>query len=132
MLDGADPVDPATGVVSPARARAVAEIMQALASPTRVRILDQLRQSPCTVGQLAVAVGLAQNAVSNHLRLLRHLALVTSDRRGRHVVYALHDEHIALLIEQVLDHVAHLAPASDERPAPPPAGLRHAADGGRR
>lgn len=91
-----------------AQARAVAEIMQALASPSRVRILDRLRHAPCTVNELAAAVGLEQNAVSNHLRLLRHLALVASDRHGRHVIYALHDDHVVHLLNQVLDHVAHL------------------------
>lgn len=99
-------------IVSPAAASAAAEIMQALASASRVRILDRLRRAPCSVGELAAAVGLEQNAVSNHLRLLRHLALVTSERRGRQVIYALHDEHVAELLEQVLDHVAHVHPAS--------------------
>ena len=98
-------------LVSARAAGAAAEIMQALSSASRVRILDRLRRDPCSVGELAEAVGLEQNAVSNHLRLLRHLALVTSERRGRHVIYALHDEHVSKLLEQVLDHVAHLPPA---------------------
>ena len=98
------------GEVSPERAHAAAEIMQALASPSRIRILDRLRREPCSVNALGAAVGLEQNAVSNHLRLLRHLGLVTSERRGRQVIYAVHDDHVALLVEQVLEHVAHLRP----------------------
>lgn len=103
-------VDPpaAADLVPLASARAAAEIMQALASPSRVRILDRLRRAPCSVSELAAAVDMEQNAVSNHLRLLRHLALVTGERRGRHVIYALHDEHVDRLLEQVLDHVTHL------------------------
>lgn len=109
-------MDPATGeravdVVSMETASAVAEIMQALSSASRVRILDRLRGSPCSVNELAAAVGLEQNAVSNHLRLLRHLALVTSERQGRQVIYALHDEHVSELLEQVLDHVSHVPSA---------------------
>lgn len=98
----------APAVVSPERAEAVAAIMQALASPNRVRILDRLRQGACTVGELATAVELEQNLVSNHLRILRHLALVRSERQGRHVVYDVHDDHVADLLAEVLDHVAHL------------------------
>lgn len=94
-----------------ATARAAAEIMQALSSASRIRILDRLRRSPCSVSELAASIGLEQNAVSNHLRLLRHLALVTSERHGRQVIYALHDDHVTQLLEQVLDHVAHLHPS---------------------
>ncbi len=97
-----------TDIVPLETAQAAAEIMRALSSTSRVRILDRLRHTPCSVGDLADAVGLEQNAVSNHLRLLRHLALVTSERQGRHVIYALHDEHVNELLEQVLAHVAHL------------------------
>ena len=100
-------------LVTLATATAAAETMQALASPSRIRILDRLHRSPCSVGELAAAVGLEQNAVSNHLRLLRHLSLVTSERRGRRVIYSLHDEHVVRLLEQVLDHVGHVeAPAA--------------------
>ena len=117
-----DPREP----VSLARATAAAEIMQALASPSRVRILDRLRRAPCSVGELAAAVGLEQNAVSTHLRLRRHLSLVTSERHGRHVIYALHDQHVVELLEQVLEHVAHLRapgaapPSAEPQPAGPP------------
>lgn len=93
--------------VAPELADAVARIMQALASPARVRILDRLR-SPCSVGELAAAVGMEQTAVSNHLRVLRHLELVVGRRDGRRVVYSLHDAHVETLLEQALSHVAHL------------------------
>lgn len=96
-------------VVSIPTAQQAAEIMQALSSASRVRILDRLRRSPCSVGELAAAVDLEQNAVSNHLRILRHLALVRSERQGRRVIYDLHDEHVSELVEQVLDHVDHLS-----------------------
>ena len=86
---------------------AAAEILKALASTSRLLILDRLRQSPCSVGELAEATGLEQNAVSNHLRILRHLALVTSERDGRHIIYSLHDDHVSQLLGQVLAHAEH-------------------------
>ncbi|AZM87709.1 MULTISPECIES: ArsR/SmtB family transcription factor [Streptomyces] len=88
-------------------AAAVAEVMQGLASPARIRILARLLHAPCSVGELADALGLGQPTVSNHLRLLRHLDLVAGRRDGRSVVYELHDEHVTALLRQVLEHVHH-------------------------
>jgi DNA-binding transcriptional ArsR family regulator len=86
----------------------VAETMQALATPSRVRILGELRQGACAVNDLAAAVGMEPSAVSHQLRILRHLGLVVGERHGRSVVYALHDSHVADLLEQAVFHVEHL------------------------
>lgn len=82
--------------------------MQALATPSRVRILGRLRDSACSVGELALAVEMEQSAVSHQLRILRHLGLVVGERRGRSVVYALHDSHVADLLDQAVFHIEHL------------------------
>lgn len=89
-------------------ARQVAETMQALATPSRVRILARLNESPCSVGELAVAVGMEQSAVSHQLRLLRHLELVVGERSGRRTIYALHDSHVGVLLEEAIYHVEHI------------------------
>ena len=89
-------------------ARQVAETMQALATPSRVRILARLKEAPCSVGELAEAVGMEQSAVSHQLRLLRHLDLVVGQRSGRHTIYALHDSHVGVLLEEAVYHVEHL------------------------
>jgi ArsR family transcriptional regulator, nickel/cobalt-responsive transcriptional repressor len=49
-----------------------------------------------------------QSAVSHQLRLLRTLGLVDTERRGRHIVYFLFDEHVSELIEQAVFHAEHL------------------------
>jgi DNA-binding transcriptional ArsR family regulator len=89
-------------------ARQVAETMQALATPSRVRILGRLRDEACSVTELAAAVGMETSAVSHQLRILRHLGLVHGERQGRRVVYALHDAHVGDLLEQAVYHVEHL------------------------
>jgi len=89
-------------------AREVAQTMQALATMSRVRILGQLRESACSVSELAAAVGMEQSAVSHQLRILRHLGLVIGERRGRRVIYALHDSHVADLLDQAVFHIEHL------------------------
>lgn len=89
-------------------AREVAEVMHALSTPSRVRILGRLREGACSVTDLADAVGMEQSAVSQQLRVLRHLRLVVGERNGRNVVYALHDTHLGVLLEEATNHVAHL------------------------
>ena len=89
-------------------ARVVAERMQVLATPSRVQILGRLRSGPCAVGELAAAVGMEPSAVSHQLRQLRYLGLVVGTREGRHVIYALHDPHVAELLDQAIYHVQHL------------------------
>jgi ArsR family transcriptional regulator, nickel/cobalt-responsive transcriptional repressor len=86
----------------------VADTMQALATPSRVRILGRLHAGPCSVNELAVAVGMEPSAVSHQLRLLRHLGLVAGRRDGRRVVYDLYDDHVGELLEQAISHVEHV------------------------
>ena len=103
-VEGRSTVGPIDGET----ARQVAETMQALATPSRVRILGRLREAPCSVGELAAAVEMEQSAVSHQLRMLRHLGLVVGVRTGRTVVYALHDDHVGELLEEAVYHVEHL------------------------
>jgi DNA-binding transcriptional ArsR family regulator len=89
-------------------ARVVAETMQALAAPSRVRILGRLHAGPCSVNDLAEAVGMEPSAVSHQLRLLRHLGLVVGRRDGQRIVYDLYDDHVGELLEQAISHVEHV------------------------
>lgn len=82
--------------------------MQALATPSRLRILGRLQEDPCSVSALAEAVGMEASAVSHQLRVLRHLGLVAGRRDGRRVVYALHDDHVGELLGEAIAHVEHL------------------------
>jgi DNA-binding transcriptional ArsR family regulator len=96
------------GGISATDAELVAEVMQALAAPSRVLILGQLREGARSVSELTSAVGMQQSAVSHQLRLLRDLGLVVGERAGRRVVYSLYDDHVALLIDQAVNHLEHL------------------------
>ena len=72
--------EPDLTFVSTQTARSVAETMQALATPSRVRILSRLTAGPCSVGELAAEIEMEPPAVSQQLRLLRHLGLVVGER----------------------------------------------------
>jgi DNA-binding transcriptional ArsR family regulator len=100
-----------------------AECIQALSAPSRLRILARLHSGPASVNDLAAAVGMESSAVSHQLRTLRHLGLVVGRRDGRQVVYELHDDHVAELLEQVVSHVDHVRLGmTGRRPAAEPAG----------
>jgi DNA-binding transcriptional ArsR family regulator len=58
-------------------------VWKALANPHRRRILDILRDQPCTTGDLADALGENRFLVMQHLNLLREADLVTVEADGR-------------------------------------------------
>lgn len=101
--------------VDPASAKTIAATLQALATPSRLLILGQLRKAPATVGELARSVRMEQSAVSHQLRLLRTLGLVDGQRQGRTVLYALYDDHVAQLLDQAIYHVEHLRIGKPDR-----------------
>ena len=94
-------------------ARAVADTMAALATPSRVRILSRLGAGACSVGELAREVQMTQPAVSQQLRVLRHLRLVSGERRGRQTIYELHDDHVGVLLAEAVSHLEHLREQRD-------------------
>jgi len=94
----------------------VATTLQALATPSRLLILTELRHGPRSVTALAEAVGMEQSAVSHQLRLLRNLGLVTGTRTGRSIVYSLYDNHVAQLLDEAVYHSEHLRLGLVDRP----------------
>src|SRR5215212_10102946 len=116
MAHPAEHAEPARPLAD-SEAEELAETLKALASPARLRLLARLLEAPCSVEDLAAAAELSLSATSHHLRLLRSLRLVRARRDGRHVVYALHDHHIADLIAAVRHHREHVhPPAAEEIP----------------
>lgn len=88
-------------------AQAVADTMQALSTSSRVRILGRLQNGPVSVSELAQSVHMAPSAVSQQLRVLRHLGFVTGRREGRQILYDLHDDHVADLLQAAIGHIEH-------------------------
>jgi DNA-binding transcriptional ArsR family regulator len=101
----------------------VATMLQALATPSRLLILARLAEGPCPAGDLADAAGLERSACSHQLRLLKNLGLVTGERHGRSIVYALYDHHVAELLDQAIFHVEHLRLGLADVPEPSDAVL---------
>lgn len=64
-------------------------LFKALGDPSRRAILDVLRDGDRPAGEIADALGLPAPTASHHLALLRQAGLVTSEKDGRFVRYAL-------------------------------------------
>ncbi len=65
-----------------------AQVLTALADPTRRNILESLRGAPRTVGELAAGQPVSRPAVSQHLRVLEGANLVRVEPRGTRRVYS--------------------------------------------
>jgi ArsR family transcriptional regulator len=60
-----------------------------LADPTRLAVLEVLLDGPRNVKEINEHVGVAQNLLSHHLRVLREAELVIARREGKAVKYEL-------------------------------------------
>ncbi len=74
-----------------------ATVLQALADPTRRRVLELLRPGPRSVGNLAQELPISQPAVSQHLKVLRDARLVLMQRQGTRHMYRVHHEGLGEL-----------------------------------
>ncbi len=84
----------------------VAAYFQALSEPTRLQILNLLRQGECNVGELARRCGFTAANISRHLSLLTKRGLVARESRGTSVYYRIADESVYALCDLVCGNIA--------------------------
>ena len=77
----------------------VAAKLAALGEPTRIRIVDVLRQGASDVTSLATRLGLEIVNVSHHLGVMRAAGLVSHRKDGRHVIYTLHPDVCTVAVD---------------------------------
>jgi DNA-binding transcriptional ArsR family regulator len=108
------PIDPAAVAHAQAAIPAdellslVVAAFQALADPTRARMLYALTTGPLCVRDLAILVGVSESAVSHQLRFLRQRRLVQPRRAGTTIYYSLDDHHVAALFREAEYHADHV------------------------
>jgi DNA-binding transcriptional ArsR family regulator len=73
------------------------QVAQAIADPTRRRLLELVRDREVPAGELAAAFAVSRPAVSRHLRVLRQAGLVQERRDGRLRLYRADPEPLAEL-----------------------------------
>ncbi len=84
----------------------VAQYFAALAEPTRLRILNHLREQEYMVGELAARCACSQANVSRHLSTLAKCGLVTREGRGTAAYYRIADPSVYALCDLVCGNVA--------------------------
>ncbi|MFL5969688.1 MAG: ArsR/SmtB family transcription factor [Gaiellaceae bacterium] len=73
--------------------------LQALGDPTRRSVLEQLRNGPRAVGEIAARLPVSRPAVSQHLRVLKEAGLVTERQDGARRLYRVNPDGLAELRE---------------------------------
>jgi DNA-binding transcriptional ArsR family regulator len=89
------------------------DLLKAVAVETRLRILWALLHGEHSVNELAEHVGANASAVSQNLRQLRRLGLVTTRRQGNFIYYSCDHAHVRALATEALSHAQHLAVGQD-------------------
>lgn len=79
----------------------IAQRFRVLGEPMRIKLLDRLRDGEATVGELQEALVASQQNVSKHLGVLLQAGMVSRTKRGTSACYAIADEQVFELCEQV-------------------------------
>ena len=101
----------ATAVYNP---RVKAKLFRGLGDPSRLAILEFLRDRPKNVSEIVAETGLSQPNTSLHLECLYCCGLVEREKQGRFVYYRIRSEATIALIE-ASERVLRANPGNKER-----------------
>jgi ArsR family transcriptional regulator, lead/cadmium/zinc/bismuth-responsive transcriptional repressor len=85
-------------------------LFKAIGDVPRLRLLSLLAQGEACVTELAESEGESISTISQRLRVLRNENLVVRKRRGKHINYALADQHVMDLVFNALAHASEHPP----------------------
>jgi len=86
----------------------IARTFQALADPTRCKIILALTRHELCVTDLATIVGASTSGVSHHLKGLKDIRLVKFRRDGNTIYYSIDDAHVGNLFLEAIYHLDHV------------------------
>ncbi|MET0811873.1 MAG: metalloregulator ArsR/SmtB family transcription factor [Microbacterium sp.] len=89
---------------------ALARLGHALSDPTRAAVLLALRDASAYPSDLADALGVSRQVMSNQLACLRGCGLVDAVPEGRRTSYRLADPHLAPALDELLQVVLLVEP----------------------
>jgi DNA-binding transcriptional ArsR family regulator len=81
----------------------IAEVLKAMADPTRLKILHCIHNGERCVSDILEVVGGSQANVSKHLSVLKRAGLVDCRRSGLNVYYRIIDEGVFTICRNVCD-----------------------------
>ena len=76
-----------------------AKTFKVFADPTRLRILELLREGESNVSAMMERLNLKQSTVSQHLRMLKECGIVAARRDGREVYYRLKSDKVLEILD---------------------------------
>lgn len=85
------------------------DTLQALADPTRREILNLLKQSRMSAGEISNHFSISGEAVSRHLSVLKEADLIRDEREGKYIYYELN----ATVLEEILLWISELKGEKD-------------------
>jgi ArsR family transcriptional regulator len=86
-----------------------AQIFHALAHPTRIAVVDALRDGEMTAGALQAKLHVEQANLSQHLAVLRSARVVVTERAGNQIIYSLRDPVLTKVLDLLKQYFyAHL------------------------
>lgn len=71
------------------KSEARAKILKALAHPSRIFIVEKIKDKPHCVYELAEMIGIDQSTTSKHLSLLKNAGIIEDRKEGTTVYYSL-------------------------------------------
>ena len=83
----------------------LSEFFKVFGDSTRIKILYVLSQSEMCVCDIATLLQMGQSAISQQLRVLKQMRLVSFRREGKTVFYSLADSHIQTILDQGMEHI---------------------------
>lgn len=83
----------------------VSKLFKVLADPTRIRILNLLKEKNLSVNDIALNLKMEQSAVSHQLKVLKEINLVDFKKEGKFSIYRLADNHVYEILNQAVEHV---------------------------
>ena len=83
-----------------------AALLRAAGEPERLRLLERLGYAEACVGELSEELGWGMPTISQRLKVLHQEGLISRRREGKHIYYALDDDHVRYLLNNVMEHVA--------------------------
>lgn len=89
---------------------AMARLGTALSETVRVATLLELRSGRMCSSDLAEAVGVTRQVMSNHLSALKESGLVVGSRQGRQMYYELASPHLSHALEELLTATLAIEP----------------------
>ncbi|WP_040434688.1 ArsR/SmtB family transcription factor [Schaalia vaccimaxillae] len=86
----------------------VADFFKALGNESRLQLVCALEDGDHTVNELVELTGMTQPLVSQHLKVLRQIHLVTGTRTGQSITYSLTDHHVAHVVGDAFTHITEM------------------------